>query len=154
MHIICPTDTTLSVQHLRQHPKLIKICNSTIPLIPNTIASIATSHFITNGVYITYLLSSRILVDDPLIERRPPVFHQERFSILLTLAVAEATLCLRPRNQVVLLQVDLQVLPHLTADLGFRAPGTTVLLLIQSERNEKDMNSYYSRCLLGKLVRE
>lgn len=93
-------------------------------------ARIPTLHCIVYKRRLTHLLSSRILVDDPLIEKRPPILNEKRLSVFLTLSIAEATLCLGPRNQVVFLQVDLQVLSHLAANLSFWTPCATVFLLV------------------------
>lgn len=77
----------------------------------------------------THLPLLGVLVDDPLIQRAPPVLNEEGFRVLLALPIPEAALSLRPRNEVVPHEVHFQVFPDLAADLCLRAPGSPVLLL-------------------------
>lgn len=71
-----------------------------------------------------------ILVIVPL--RAPPVLEEKVLRVLLTLAIAEATLRLSVSYQVLLGEIHFQVLAYVAADLRLRTPRAAVLLLSYS----------------------
>lgn len=77
----------------------------------------------------TYLIALMVLVNDPVLERLPPVFDGELLGVLLALAVAEPSLRLGVRDEMWLSQIYFEVLANLRTDLSFRTPSSAVLLL-------------------------
>lgn len=86
---------------------------------------------------IIYLFTPGVLINDPLIQRSSPVLYEEGLRVLLALAVTETSLCLRPRDQVVLHEIHFQIFTYFAADLCLRTPGATIFLLSYSVTTKK-----------------